>query len=124
MLTAPFRRGPCSWMLLTNSCPFSANRKLHLIENKQNCIKTNANATAKRKKKIFVYIRACQKKGTSWLFLPRVVFGMFFPRVFLRLPAFQTSTTAETQHPVSCACKDTHTLNLHAFIAMIKHMRK
>lgn len=43
----------------------------------------------------------------SWLLLPWVVFGMFFPRVFLRLPAFQASTTAETQHLVSRPCKDT-----------------
>ncbi len=65
-----------------------------------------------------------EKNGWSWLFLPRVVFGMFFPRVFPRLPAFQTSTTAETQHLVSCACKDTHSLNLLAFIAMIKYLIK
>lgn len=30
LLTARFSCGPRSWMLLTNSCPFSANRKLHL----------------------------------------------------------------------------------------------
>lgn len=35
LLTARFSCGPWSWMLLTNSCPFSANRKLHL------CLKTN-----------------------------------------------------------------------------------
>lgn len=36
LLTAWFSCGPPSWMLLTNSCPFSANRKLHLFffENK------------------------------------------------------------------------------------------
>lgn len=49
------------------------------------------------------------------LFLPRVVFGMFFPRVFLRLPAFQTSTTAETQHHVSSPCEDTHNLISHKY---------
>lgn len=34
ILTALFCRGTCSWMWLTNSWPFSANRKRHLIKGK------------------------------------------------------------------------------------------
>ena len=54
-------------------------------------------------------------QNTLRLLLPRVVFGMFFPRVFLGLPAFQTSTTAETQHHVSSPCEDTHNLISHKY---------
>lgn len=51
MLTGLFRRGSCSWMLLTNSGPFSTNRKLHLMKKTKIIILKQSKFHRKKKKK-------------------------------------------------------------------------